>query len=383
MTLTTDRTSCCCSENGKTMVALDRLEALRRRDEEVYSCGDYLARQDQHQQQQEQWNGTNAATTTPHNPLMIDEVCREKMVGWAYKVCGHFDTPRELVAASFSLLDRFLDKSTSPQQVVDRNTFKLAAMTSLYTTIKVCNHAQMSMDTVTLMGGGEYETRHVEHMERLLAHTLDWYLCPPTPQAFVRLLWQDLFAPTVLATTTSTTGGAVADVLQQEESADSVLRNATYFAELAVYDYQLVPHLKLHVALGCILNSIEGGENGNENLQGSFLRTMEPILGVSHVAKQIAYIQGRLWALFAACSSSSSPAPSSSSEQREFVRPAHASVGCISSPSSPTTAAGLHYHPYQQHQEQKLQQHLQSHEQEQQLQQQQHVSPVCVQMNGR
>ena len=57
----------------------------------------------------------------------VDAVCREKMCEWSYRVCDHFHVPRDMVAISFSYLDRFLDRCQC-----DRTTFKLAAMTTLY-----------------------------------------------------------------------------------------------------------------------------------------------------------------------------------------------------------------------------------------------------------
>lgn len=79
---------------------------------------------------------------------------RKKICEWSFKVIDHFKIDREIVSVAMNILDRYVAKETSHLQrnsmdicegeictdSVDSRVFQLAAMTSLYLAIKLCDN---------------------------------------------------------------------------------------------------------------------------------------------------------------------------------------------------------------------------------------------------
>jgi hypothetical protein len=112
----------------------------------------------------------------------VDISCRELMTEWEYKIIDHFGLSREIVAISFSYLDRFTAKCKC-----DRKAYKLAAMTSLFIATKIYNSRQLAMGTLATLSGGEFEISDVAQMERIILKTLEWKMNPPTVQSFIHI----------------------------------------------------------------------------------------------------------------------------------------------------------------------------------------------------
>jgi lipoyl(octanoyl) transferase len=90
----------------------------------------------------------------------INESWREKICEWSYQVVDHFDFSREVVSISISFLDRYLSVRT-----VDKRLFQLAAMTTLYMTIKIYERGTLSMASMIDLSRGFFMIEHMAAME--------------------------------------------------------------------------------------------------------------------------------------------------------------------------------------------------------------------------
>lgn len=90
----------------------------------------------------------------------INEVWREKICEWSYQVIDHFDFSREVVSISIHFLDRFL--STRP---VNKKTFQVAAMTTLYLAVKLYEPGTISMKSMLGLSRGYFTVKQMEDME--------------------------------------------------------------------------------------------------------------------------------------------------------------------------------------------------------------------------
>ena len=209
---------------------VDSLDALIRQ-EVFYRCGDYLSRQQiEASSRGDDWKREGAATDPA--PDAVDASCREKMCEWSYRVCDHFKIPRNIVAVAFSFLHRFVNGCSC-----DRTAFKLASMTALYVATKVFDGRQLSISTLAELSRGEFEVSHISEMEMIMLRTLDWKLNPPTVQDFIQYF--------------------LAFLPSQCSQATYIAQRAMFFAELSVYDYDLISHDRGVIALAGIFNAIE------------------------------------------------------------------------------------------------------------------------------
>jgi hypothetical protein len=237
--------TCHLSSTVSSSEKLDRIECmqvLHAQDVLKYKCRDYLERRNKRR---------THTTTDACDEESIDTTCREKMCEWAYKVCDHFQTSREIVAIAISFLDRFVDRCN-----VDRTAFKLASMTTVYLATKLFNPKQFSLQSLADLSRGEFEVSHVAEMERILLKTLDWQLNPPTVQTYLSQLHvflKDLELPLVKA----------------------IYERSIFFAELSVYDYGFVTDNRFLIAVACMLNSMEGMDEltDSRTVRGNFSKT--------------------------------------------------------------------------------------------------------------
>jgi Cyclin, N-terminal domain/Cyclin, C-terminal domain len=171
----------------------------------------------------------------------IDADCRSKMAAWCYQVVDfcHFD--RESVAIAMNFLDRFLATTTGRPLLYDRAHYQLAAMTALYTSIKLNEPEAIDPQTVSDLSKGAYSACEVEEMERVMLHALHWRVNPPTAMSFVRHLIALL--PTI-TTVPHVYRTAVHDI-------------AKFQTELAVTDHDFIVVPPSVVAYCAVLNALE------------------------------------------------------------------------------------------------------------------------------
>jgi Cyclin, N-terminal domain/Cyclin, C-terminal domain len=176
-------------------------------------------------------------------PLDVDEDCRKKMAAWSYQVVDFCKFNRETVEIAMSYLDRFLLTASGIVALQDRSVFQLAAMTSLYTAVKIHEPEAMDPKLVSSLSRGAYAPEDIEHMEIVLLQALHWRVNPPTSLAFVREFFHLIPA------------GAM------DEATRTMVYDITKFqTELTVSDYDFIS-VKASVAAYCsFMNSLESLE---------------------------------------------------------------------------------------------------------------------------
>lgn len=118
--------------------------------------------------------------------LDVDSDCRKKMCQWSYQVVDFCKFNRESVEISLNLLDRYLLTPAGVRALQDRSIFQLAAMTALYTAVKIHEPEAMDPKLVSSLSRGTYSPDDVEKMEQILLKSLNWRVNPPTALSFVR-----------------------------------------------------------------------------------------------------------------------------------------------------------------------------------------------------
>lgn len=208
---------------------------------------------------------------------MIDTKCREGMCEWCYKVCDcdQFPCTREMVAVTFSYVDRFLER-----RLCDRSSFKLAVITSFYIATKVQCSAQISISSLAALSRGEFNCNDIIGMERVLLEALEWRMHPPTVQVFISQL-RMIFSPTVHA--------AVIEAIYQQ---------AVFFAEVCVFDPFFISMDRYLVAVACLLNAMETLDEKLDCQEKATLWTVGAIMRVDQSRKALEMAQARLWYLY-------------------------------------------------------------------------------------
>lgn len=242
----------------------DRVQVMMQQDSGVYLCRDYLGRR----------IPKDESSEAPPEDI-VDAVCREKMCEWSYRVCDHFHTGREVVAISFSYLDRFMDKYSC-----DRTTFKLAAMTTLYMATKIFNSRQITICSLAELSRGEFEMSHIAEMETIILQTLEWRMHPPTSQCFINHIHHLL----------PCTG----------QVSSAIYQRANFFAELALYDYSFVARERSLITVAALMNAMEGMDESmiSSEQQQCFLKDLQGSFGLVYSEELIETIRNRLWYVY-------------------------------------------------------------------------------------
>lgn len=175
-----------------------------------------------------------------HLTLDVDADCRKKMAAWSYQVVDFCSFNSESVEMSMNYLDRYLLTAPGTRALQDRSVFQLAAMTSLYTAVKIHEPEAMDPKLVSSLSRGTYSPQDVEKMEQILLEALQWRVNPPTTLSFVRKFLD----------------------LVPAEAVDEATRKATFEitefqTELAVSEYKFI-NVKASVTAYCsLMNSLE------------------------------------------------------------------------------------------------------------------------------
>lgn len=106
-----------------------------------------------------------SATSLPNcSAAGINNDWRSKICEWLFQVVDYFNYDREIVAVSMNYLDRYLCK-----RPVNKRTFQLLAMTSLYMASKLhrqYNSSRLRMSSLIEMGREYFTEEHVTAMEK-------------------------------------------------------------------------------------------------------------------------------------------------------------------------------------------------------------------------
>jgi hypothetical protein len=246
--------------------------------EDKYQCRDYLKRRSLRKQQacrSSPKSVTDGDEDEDEEEEPVDATCRWKMCEWSYRVSEHFQISREIVAIAFDILDRFVDKCCC-----DRTVFKLASMTTFYMATKLFHSKQISIQTLSDLSRGEFESNHIAEMESIILQTLNWNVNPPTIHAFLN---------------------GFHALLPYDDSSrmDTVYQRACFFAELSVYDYEFVTDGRRIIAAACVLNAMEGLLERDDDNVTKQLDFLEIVPGPALDLLELNAVRERLWSLYA------------------------------------------------------------------------------------
>lgn len=176
--------------------------------------------------------------STPQHAVDVD--CRSKMVSWCFQVVDFCKFQRETVSIAINYLDRFMATPASSQAHADRKVFQLAAMTCLYSAVKIHEPEAMDPKLVSTLSRGTYSPQEVEAMEAQILFALGWRMNPPTALAFVRM-YLDILPAGFLTTA-------------QRETAYELSKFQT---ELAVNEYDFLSVRPSVIAYSALVNALE------------------------------------------------------------------------------------------------------------------------------
>jgi len=204
---------------------------------------------------------------------------REKVCEWSYLVVDQLEIDREVVLTSWYFIDRFLCSN----QHIDFQPalLRLLSMSALLLASKLNGSRKLSMPYLSGLSRSQFSVKVLSNMEDLLLRSLKWNLYPPTPKAVVR----ELLA--LLAARVDN------DALKQ------VSRYSHFFAELSVFDAELVGVQVVDTALASVLNALElSGISESGFIGQSFLQECCATFLKRHVVEDIEFAQYRLWAVY-------------------------------------------------------------------------------------
>lgn len=257
-----------------TLDLVERIDAMKNREETSYTCRDYLHRRSL--RQKESWR---CELESKNDMSTFTTGCRRKMAEWSYHVIDFYRADRSIVANAFSILDRFLDNCDC-----DRTVFKLAAITSLYIASKSYTQRHLSLAMLVELSSGDFDEDNYTKMESIILDMIEWRVNAPTAGDFINHL-------------------VCLIPVEDETILREVSARAHFFAELSLLDYYFVPERASSVALASILNSIEGlqlSSHTSEGLREGFLLKTEQVASMDYLCHAQSYdtMQERLWNLY-------------------------------------------------------------------------------------
>jgi len=231
--------------NSSTEQTLDTIEAMRRQEEHHSSCvTDYLS------------EIPKIATTSLDTP--VDASCRSIMGKWCNEIADFCNYKRETVAIAMNCLDRFMATPSGQEILLDRNLYQLAAMTALYSSVKIHEMEAMDPNLVSRLSRGVHTTAAVEAMEVKMLNAIQWRVNPPTAMSFTRMIINNLVSNHLLSPCKKET---IIDITRIQ-------------IELTVNEYDFSTFNGSSIAFACMLNAIESCSD-----DGMFLANFETTIG--------------------------------------------------------------------------------------------------------
>lgn len=201
------------------------IHAMRRQEELGYSVDDYLSCLPK----------INSALDTP-----VDASCRLVMAKWCNEIADFCNYKRETVAIAMNCLDRFMSTPSGHEILLDRNLYQLAAMTALYSSVKIHEQEAMDPNLVSTLSRGVHSARAVEAMESKMLNAIQWRVNPPTAMSFVRSMI-DL----------------VPENFMLSFEKETILDIAKFQIEMIVTEYDFCSFNASSIAFACALNALE------------------------------------------------------------------------------------------------------------------------------
>jgi len=215
------------------------------------------------QQQEDHYCVTDYFATTSLENTSVDESCRSMMGKWCNDISDFCNYKQETVAIAMNCLDRFMATSCGEEILLDRDLYQLAAMTALYSSVKIHEQEAMDPNLVSHLSQGKHSTAAVEAMEVQMLNAIQWRVNQPTAMSFTRLIINELISDHLLSPCEKET---IIDLTQIQ-------------IELTTQDYAFSTVNGSSIAFASMLNAIESCTD-NGMFLANFETTITKILQV-------------------------------------------------------------------------------------------------------
>jgi hypothetical protein len=226
LNMTSTNLNCPCGSNSKATAVIDdcvhEIRSMRRREPD-YKVRDYF-------------DCTLLPSTQAQR--VVDENCRFQMCEWCYQIIDHCGFDKETASIAMNILDRFLE--CTPWALMDMSAFQLAAITALYTSIKIHESQAIAVESMVVLSRDAYTEEQIEAMERMMLEATKWLLNPPTATAFG---WR--------------MARMISSMDEMRFPFATLLELANVQLEAAVRDFGVGTMTQSLVAIGAIMNGLE------------------------------------------------------------------------------------------------------------------------------
>ena len=195
------------------------IHTMTLQEEKYYTCPDYLQSSERNCQER-----------------MVEIRCRDLIARWFFKIAKEFELRSETIEIAMSCLDRHLSVCT--EKLEDRHLYQLAALTALYTAIKIHEPKFVSLDDIEILGRYQFTRDQVLEMEQEMLRSINWHVHPPTIMDFVHQL-VDVIPENILP------------------GRQIIIEMADLQVENAVCDYKSVSLKSSWISFAVIMNAIE------------------------------------------------------------------------------------------------------------------------------
>jgi len=240
-------------------IVIERIGMLRKQDETVYKCTDYLSQEYQTRQHNREEHphhiyssqpsdrslgSTSYSTVSSRNSMTV--AWRDKICEWYYTIVDYFNYDREIVFVCMKNLDRY-----SMKRALDPKTYQLAAMASLFIVIKVYepsnSNRRIDVGSLRRLSQNVFSEESILLMETDMLKSLSWFIFPPTSLTFAKNLSSLLSSLMEEYDTLKVSPRAIHEVQELTR----------FLTELSVCDYSYVRHFSSTIGLASFLNAIE------------------------------------------------------------------------------------------------------------------------------
>ena len=221
-----------------------RLNVMIIQESSIYIVEDYLKPGYQRKQRELTMTGKASETAagvvtdseSSNNPTTdstIDERWRIRACNWYFDMVDNLEYNREVVSVAVNYLDRYVATCE-----VNLRKFHLAAVTAIYIAIKLFEPNGVNMASL-LDWGKPFIAENIINMERIMLHSLKWYVHPPIPFSFCRYFM--VFV-----------SGDIPRHIRHD-----INELARFLTELSVSEYWFVEKKPSSIALAALINAIE------------------------------------------------------------------------------------------------------------------------------
>jgi len=200
------------------------LQAMLKQEEACYGVPDFFH---------------NLPAKSEHG-LPVDASARSQIAQWCINIMDACKYPREHAYIIMSCLDRFVSTSEGRSALLNRCEYQLAALTSVYTCVKVHCPQALSPDLVARLSQGSYTKQDIEAMELKFLSALQWRVNPPTIMDFLRIYLNLIPSDCI-----------------NEHTRKVIVELVGYQADLSLSDFNLSRRPASFIAFASLLNAIE------------------------------------------------------------------------------------------------------------------------------